>query len=94
MTETAIILIDCGYFDASNVLEHNHPCYKKYKLDFFHFDILTVDELIQLTRLKLFLFNPNSDLRCEIYGDKKNTFWIEILYFPFFGVTNISKSHG
>ena len=36
--------------------------------------INTVDELIHLARLKLFLFNPNSDLRCEIYGDKKNAF--------------------
>jgi hypothetical protein len=46
--------------------------------------LFSVDELIHLARLKLFLFNPNSDLRCEIYGDKKNTFWIEILYFPLF----------
>ena len=48
------------------------------------FCYITVDELIQLTRLKLFLFNLNSDLRCKIYGDKKNTFWIEILYFSIF----------
>jgi len=45
---------------------------------------LSVDELIHLARLKLFLFNPNSDLRCKIYGDKKNAFWIEILYFSIF----------